>query len=151
MTYSILLVFEVLLSIALIVLILMQHGKGADAGAAFGGGSSGTVFGSKGSGGFLSRATAILAALFFFNCLALAYVVSHQTQGSSVIESVVDQAEPASPVQQPLPVDNAADIPEAAAPDQSPQDIPEATAPEQAPQDIPEAAAPEQGPQDIPE
>ena len=130
MTYSILLVFEVLLSIALITLILMQHGKGADAGAAFGGGSSGTVFGSKGSGSFLSRTTAILAALFFLNCLALAYVVSHQTQGASVIEeSVVDQAEPEPaapmPQQSPVPNDNAPDIPEAAKSEQGPQDIPE--------------------------
>jgi len=130
MTYSILLVFEVLLSIALIALILMQHGKGADAGAAFGGGSSGTVFGSKGSGSFLTRATAILAALFFVNCLALAYVVSHRTQGASVIDSVVDQAEPttapAAPAsEQPSPVDNATDIPEVVTPEQGPQDIPE--------------------------
>ncbi len=140
MTYSILLVFEVLLSIALIALILMQHGKGADAGAAFGGGSSGTVFGSKGSGGFLTRATAVLATLFFINCLALAYVVSHRTQGASVIESVIDQAEPTAPATQSAPAGTAPDIPEAAAPEQG-----------QSPQDIPEAAAPEQGPQDIPE
>ncbi len=130
MTYSILLVFEVLLSIALIVLILMQHGKGADAGAAFGGGSSGTVFGSKGSGSFLTRATAILAALFFVNCLALAYVVSHRTQGASVIDSVVDQAEPttaptAPASEEPPPADNATDIPEVVTPEQGPQDIPE--------------------------
>jgi preprotein translocase subunit SecG len=146
MTYSILLVFEVLLSIALIALILMQHGKGADAGAAFGGGSSGTVFGSKGSGSFLTRATAVLAALFFVNCLALAYVVSHRTQGASVIESVIDQTEPAAPATeapatQPVPADTAPDIPEAAvSPEQG-----------QSPQDIPEAATPDQGPQDIPE
>lgn len=130
MAYSILLVFEVLLSMALIALILMQHGKGADAGAAFGGGSSGTVFGSKGSGSFLSRATAILAALFFVNCLALAYVVSHRTQGASVIDSVVDQAEPttapAAPAsEQPSPANNATDIPEVVTPEQGPQDIPE--------------------------
>ena len=127
MTYSILLVFEVLLSIALIALILMQHGKGADAGAAFGGGSSGTVFGSKGSGSFLTRATAILAVLFFVNCLALAYVVSHRTQGASVIDSVVDQAEPttAPASEQPPPADNATDIPEVVTPEQGPQDIPE--------------------------
>ena len=146
MTYSILLVFEVLLSIALIALILMQHGKGADAGAAFGGGSSGTVFGSKGSGSFLSRATAVLAALFFINCLVLAYVVSHRTQDASVIESVIDQAEPTAPVTeeapttQPAPADTAPDIPEAAAPDQG-----------QSSQDIPETATSDQGPQDIPE
>lgn len=136
MTYSILLVFEVLLSVALIALILMQHGKGADAGAAFGGGSSGTVFGSKGSGSFLSRTTAILAALFFVNCLALAYVVSHRTQGSSVVNSVVDQAESIAPA--PQKVDSAPEIPEAATTDQSPQDVPDAATTDQSPQDIPE-------------
>lgn len=88
MIYSILLVTELLLSIGLIVLILIQHGKGADAGAAFGSGASGTVFGAKGAGNFLSRTTAVLATLFFINCLALAFVVSQSNQ-ASVAESVI--------------------------------------------------------------
>ena len=75
---SILLVAQVLLSISLIVLILMQHGKGADAGAAFGSGASATVFGAKGSGNFLSRATTVIAILFFIVCLSLAYISSRQ-------------------------------------------------------------------------
>jgi preprotein translocase subunit SecG len=131
MTYSILLVFEVLLSIALITLILMQHGKGADAGAAFGGGASGTVFGSKGSGSFLSRTTAILAALFFINCLALAFVVSHTSQGGgSVMDSVTDQQKTEMPASQEVPKasEGVPDIPEQPTEsDQSasPQDIPE--------------------------
>ena len=74
---SILLVVHLLLSISLIVLILLQHGKGADAGAAFGSGASATVFGSRGTTSFLSRTTAILATLFFTVSLALA-ILAHR-------------------------------------------------------------------------
>ena len=81
---SILLGFQVLLSISLIVLILMQHGKGADAGAAFGSGASATVFGAKGSGSFMSRATTILAILFFIVCMSLAYLSSNRASPQSV-------------------------------------------------------------------
>ncbi len=62
---ALLIVLQVLLSIALIALVLLQHGKGADAGAAFGSGASATVFGARGSGNFLTKATAIIATLFF--------------------------------------------------------------------------------------
>ena len=85
---SILLVSQVILSISLIALVLMQHGKGADAGAAFGGGASSTVFGSRGSGNFLSKATTIIAALFFIICMALAYVSSNRYASDSANESV---------------------------------------------------------------
>ena len=88
---SILLVVQVLLSISLIVLILMQHGKGADAGAAFGSGASATVFGAKGSGNFMTRATTILAILFFIVCLSLAYVSSNRSDPQSVTGSVMMQ------------------------------------------------------------
>ena len=88
---SILLVAQVLLSISLIVLILMQHGKGADAGAAFGSGASATVFGAKGSGNFLSRATTIIAILFFVVCLSLAYISSNREAPDSVSGSVTSQ------------------------------------------------------------
>ncbi|MFP4137517.1 MAG: preprotein translocase subunit SecG [Halomonas sp.] len=67
------LMIHVAIAIALVVLILLQQGKGAEAGAAFGGGASQTVFGSRGSGGFLSKATALLAAAFFATSLALAW------------------------------------------------------------------------------
>jgi len=85
---ALLLIAQVMLSIALIALILLQHGKGADAGAAFGSGASATVFGAKGSGNFLTKATSILAALFFATCLGLAYMASHREGPSSVMESV---------------------------------------------------------------
>ncbi|MCP4429901.1 MAG: preprotein translocase subunit SecG [Gammaproteobacteria bacterium] len=85
---SILLIVQVILSISLIGLILMQHGKGADAGAAFGSGASSTVFGARGSGNFLSRATTIIATLFFVVCMALAYIASHRVAPGSVVDSV---------------------------------------------------------------
>ncbi|MCP4334054.1 MAG: preprotein translocase subunit SecG [Gammaproteobacteria bacterium] len=96
---SILLVAQVLLSISLIVLILMQHGKGADAGAAFGSGASATVFGARGSGNFMTRATTIIAILFFLVCLALAYVSSNRAAPDSVTDSVTAQ-EVETPLQQ---------------------------------------------------
>lgn len=82
MLNNILLVFHVLIAVAIIGLILLQQGKGADAGAAFGGGSSGTVFGSQGSGNFLSRTTAILATLFFITSLSLAYMAKESSEGA---------------------------------------------------------------------
>ena len=88
---SLLLVVQVLLSISLIVLILMQHGKGADAGAAFGSGASATVFGARGSGNFMTRATTGIAILFFLTCLALAWVSSNREGPQSVTGSVTAQ------------------------------------------------------------
>ena len=87
---AILLVLQVLLSISLITLVLLQHGKGADAGAAFGSGASATVFGARGSGNFLTRATAVVALLFFVTCLGLAYVGANREGPSSIMESVVE-------------------------------------------------------------
>ncbi len=106
MLYTILLISEVFIAIALITLILLQHGKGADAGAAFGSGASGTVFGARGAGNFLSRTTAVLATLFFLNCLALTYIVSHQPREKGVVESLVEQAEQQG---EPAPTAPAAD------------------------------------------
>jgi preprotein translocase subunit SecG len=97
---SILLVAQVLLSISLIVLILMQHGKGADAGAAFGSGASATVFGARGSGNFLSRATTVIAILFFIVCLSLAYISSNRDAPDSVMGSVTAQETEVVPMQE---------------------------------------------------
>jgi len=88
MLYSILVSIDVLLAIGIIGLILIQHGKGADVGAAFGSGASGTVFGSQGSASFLTRLTAVLATLFFVNSLALAYLASNRPVAESVIDKV---------------------------------------------------------------
>jgi len=97
---SILLVAQVLLSISLIVLILMQHGKGADAGAAFGSGASASVFGARGSGNFMTRATTIIAILFFLVCLSLAYLSSNRATPDSVTGSVTAQEVETAPLQQ---------------------------------------------------
>jgi preprotein translocase subunit SecG len=91
--HSILSVFQVLVSIALVGLILLQHGKGADAGAAFGSGASATVFGARGSANFLSRATAALALVFFVICLGLAYMAAKRPHAEDVTDSVVDVVE----------------------------------------------------------
>jgi len=95
MLYNIILAVFVLISVALVGLILLQQGKGADAGAAFGSGASGTVFGSRGSASFMTRTTGILAALFFILSLSLAFLSNQQTKPTSVIEQL-EQQEPAS-------------------------------------------------------
>ncbi len=97
---SILLIAQVLLSISLIALILIQHGKGADAGAAFGSGASATVFGARGSGNFLSRVTTGVAILFFLVCLALAYVTSNRGAPDGVTGSVTAQDAIVVPMQE---------------------------------------------------
>ncbi|MDX1253023.1 MAG: preprotein translocase subunit SecG [Gammaproteobacteria bacterium] len=92
---TILIIVHVLISIGLIGLVLVQHGKGADIGAAFGSGASQTVFGSRGSASFLSRATAVLATLFFVTSLALAYISATSTGRKSVTETAVPAQQPA--------------------------------------------------------
>ena len=79
-----------IIALLIIVLVLLQKGKGAEAGAAFGSGASDTVFGAKGSSNFFSRATAILATAFFVSSLSLAYLSSQQADvPDSLLESVV--------------------------------------------------------------
>jgi len=77
---------HVLAAAGVIGLVLIQHGKGADVGAAFGSGSAGSLFGSSGSANFLSRSTAILAAVFFVTSLALSWLSSNRVYGGSVME-----------------------------------------------------------------
>ena len=84
---SLLLSFHVIIAVLIIALILLQKGKGADMGSAFGAGASGTIFGSKGSADFLSRTTAILATIFFITSLTLAYL----NKGTIKVDSVFDQ------------------------------------------------------------
>jgi len=83
------LIGHTLIALLIIVLVLLQRGKGADAGAAFGAGASGTVFGARGSGSFFSRATAVCATAFFATSLTLAYLSS---QNSAAPSSVIDDA-----------------------------------------------------------
>lgn len=86
--HEIIVIFHVLICVGLIGLVLIQHGKGADAGAAFGSGASATVFGSQGSASFLTRTTAILAALFFVTSLTLAYFSGQNLETESVMDTV---------------------------------------------------------------
>ena len=97
MVHTLILVAHVVVAVALIALVLLQQGKGADAGAAFGSGASATMFGSQGSASFLSRTTAILATMFFLTSLTLAYLSTQTSAPQSVVERV--QAE--KPVEPP--------------------------------------------------
>jgi len=96
MLTNILLVAHLLVAVAIVVLVLLQRGKGADMGAAFGGGSAETLFGARGSANFLSRATAGLVTVFFLSSLTLAYIYTHQggdaasVTGASVIDAAVE-------------------------------------------------------------
>ena len=81
-------VVHVLTAVVLIGLVLIQHGKGADMGAAFGSGSAGSLFGSSGSANFLSRSTAIAAAIFFITSLTLTYLYSHSAKEQGVMDKV---------------------------------------------------------------
>lgn len=93
---SVLIALHLLVAISLIGFILIQRGRGADIGAAFGSGASQTVFGSQGSASFLTRITAVLATLFFVSSLGLAYVYSQQVERTSVTDTAL-QAESAAP------------------------------------------------------
>ena len=86
--HSIIVTVHILICAGLIGFILVQHGKGAEAGAAFGGGASSTVFGSRGSGSFLTQVTSILAAAFFVTSLTLAYFSTPTQQPTSVTEMI---------------------------------------------------------------
>ncbi|MBS1189412.1 MAG: secG [Rhodocyclaceae bacterium] len=94
--FSVVLTVHILAAVSIIGLVLMQHGKGADMGAAFGSGASGSLFGASGSANFLSRTTAVLAAVFFATSLTLAYVAAGKpkTAGSVMQEEVKSQAVP---------------------------------------------------------
>jgi preprotein translocase subunit SecG len=101
--HLVLLVFQVVVAASLIGFILIQHGKGADAGAAFGSGASSTVFGSQGSGNFLTKTTAVLAFLFLSNSLLLGYIATQRVEApvslmeseAVVIEEVMETDVPA--------------------------------------------------------
>ena len=98
---TIILAVHIVIAVSLVILILLQTGKGAEMGAAFGSGASGTVFGSRGSASFLTRTTAILAAAFFVTSLTLAYLSGQTVVRKSVTESFspspVEQSTPSSP------------------------------------------------------
>src|SRR5262249_28826081 len=100
MLHLILTLVQVISAVLIVLLVLLQRGKGAEAGAGFGAGASGTVFGARGATTALSRATAVLAAVFMINSLALAYV---GTAGSKEPQKpICDEAAPAKPAQPPV-------------------------------------------------
>ncbi len=133
MALSIFLVIQVVLGLSLVALVLLQQGKGADMGAAFGSGASGTVFGSQGSGNFMTRSTAVVATLFMVNSLLLStgWILGSREAGSvtEIPGSVMTQ--PATDLDVPeAPVEEAADLPAMgeslqAVPDEPPADLPE--------------------------
>jgi len=111
---TILTVFQLFLSLGLIGLILIQHGRGADAGAAFGSGASSTVFGARGSGSFLSRTTAVLAALFFLTSMALAYYAAQGGKPAGLmdrVEPVEVQGSVVPPTAPPVPIAPPSEVP----------------------------------------
>ena len=126
----ILTVLHLLLAIGLIALILIQHGRGADAGAAFGSGASATVFGARGSASFLSRTTGILAALFFLTSMAMAYFAAQVGEPKGLMDNVE---------QPPATIVSHSDVPSADDAVKAPTEQP---APSTSP---PEAAVPAQG------
>ena len=99
---TLVLVLHVLTALAICGLVLLQHGKGADVGAAFGGGASGSIFGATGSANFLSRATAILAAVFFLSSMGLTYFSGRKTENKGVMATQPAPVKP-GPVQTPAP------------------------------------------------
>ena len=127
------LIAHTLIALMIIVLVLLQRGKGADAGAAFGAGASGTVFGARGSASFFSRATGVFATLFFVSSLTLAYL---STQATQAPESILEDA--------PIVESEATDVPDLNE-DTPVSDMPELEATEDDELDIPdlEEEAPE--------
>jgi len=136
--FQILLIVQVLVCISIIGLVMIQQGKGADMGAAFGSGAAGTVFGAGGGGSFLTRTTAILAAVFFINCLLIASPLvrsvgdstdsiaeaieqqeAAQADTAEVVEAAVEKAEGAA-IESDLP-----DTPDVPPTDAGTSDLPE--------------------------
>ena len=91
--YTIVLVIHLALALVLVGVVLLQHGKGADAGAAFGSGASSTVFGARGSASFLGRLTGVLGVGFFATSLTLAIMAGTFTSGGSVVEQTAPESE----------------------------------------------------------
>jgi len=103
-TQKAVLIAHTLIALGIITLVLLQRGKGADAGAAFGAGASGTVFGARGSSSFFSRATAVLATAFFISSLTLAYMSSQRTIAPTSLIEEVEAVE--APVNNTLPAND---------------------------------------------
>ena len=114
-----LIIFHILICLALVMIVLLQTGKGADMGATFGGGSSQTLFGSSGASTFLTKSTTMVAVAFMLTSLALAYLSSNKT-GTSIMQDVKtpveESAAPAGEAEAPVPVDEIAATAESSQP-----------------------------------
>lgn len=137
MIETVLLIVLVCVAVAIIGLVLIQQGKGADAGASFGSGASQTVFGSSGSGNFLTKSSWTLGIVFFICCLALAYIARQQAENAGRIDfseapAAVEQVAPGASDVPQLPVDASAPATDVPAAD----DVP---AVETVPSDVPAA------------
>jgi preprotein translocase subunit SecG len=142
---SLLIVVQVICAVSVIILILLQHGKGADMGAAFGGGASGSLFGASGSANFLSRSTAVLASVFFLATIGMAYTATAARSASAradhggVMSTVGKPASPPTPAGT-SPAGGSSDIPATPAPQNSAPPAPggtQNTTPPNRPSDIP--------------
>ncbi len=121
---------HVLIALAIIGLVLLQHGKGADMGSGFGGGASSSLFGATGSANFLSRATAVLATLFFLTSLGLAYLATNKPKsGGGVLDAVkAQQSAPAKDEksgEKAAPGKPAAEVPKKPVETTKPKDVPQ--------------------------
>lgn len=129
MLLNVIIIVHLIVAVALIGFVLIQHGKGADAGASFGSGASATVFGSQGSANFLSRTTAILAAVFFATSIGLAYYANDTAKQQGLVgvpqlpeaAEVVELKAPKAQQNDDVPV-----APESVAPQSSDDDVPTA-------------------------
>src|SRR3954465_2219425 len=123
--FTLILIVDVVVALGIIGLVLLQHGKGADVGAAFGSGASGSLFGASGSANFLSRTTAILAVIFFLTTFVLAYLASHRPRGGAgVMDTVKEQPAVPAPAA-PASGTGSADAPKApVAPDSKANEVP---------------------------
>ena len=131
MVFNLIVVVQVLSALAIIGLVLVQHGKGADMGAAVGSGASGSLFGASGSSNFLSKSTAVAAAIFFASTLALAYFGTSRPHVSNVGGGVMDRiTAPANKTPAPAPAPANNGVPTGPAPatpvNTVPQDVPAA-------------------------
>jgi preprotein translocase subunit SecG len=131
---TLLLVVQILSAITMIGLVLVQHGKGADMGASFGSGSSGSLFGATGSANFLSRSTAICATVFFLSTLGMAWNNTHGlrspgTSGGSILDQAAPPAGAASAAVGAIPTTPTTSVPAPAAPAQPAAAIPAPAAP----------------------
>ena len=121
MLANLVLIVHVIVALTIVVLVLLQHGKGADMGAAFGSGSAGSLFGASGAANFLSRSTGVCAGIFFITCLALTYFHAPKAatgvMGGGVMQDVPVKTDgsassisvPATPASVPVPTKNPAD------------------------------------------